>query len=362
MGGVGCVALLCACPQLLDDRFVAAGIGGSPLGGASGLGSSSDPDGGGGSVTGSAGGGSGGTSSSSADAGPQATAGTGGRESTSTPIVWDGVSEAAPCRFAPPELLSGLELGTGSERGATLDPDSDTLLLSSNRSGNEDLFEATRSGRGAAFFGLAALSVLNTAYDETTPFLAATDLALYFSSNRSGGAGGRDLYVSARLLSVASFLSASRVSNVNSVDDDTSPRLTSDELSLLFSSTRPGGPGGADLWVATRSLALLGFGAPGLLPGVNSAADEDSGHLSADQLAVVFDSTREGGLGGHDLWLATRASTDASFGSPVNLTGLNSSADEVNVTMSDDGQEIFFSSNRLDSSTYRLWRALRSCG
>lgn len=363
---------------MLDDGFVAVSSG-STLGEPSGSGSGSgDSDAGvGGSANGPAGSGgstsvagaggasdsgsSEGTGSPGADAGPSGTDGSGASEGTPTPIVWDGVSDADGCRFGPPERLSGFELATGSERGPVLDPDSATLLLSSNRSGNEDLFEATRSGRGLAFSAASALSGLNTDADESTPFLAASDLAVYFNSNRSGGSGGRDLYVSTRLVSLVPFINPSRVANVNSAEDDSSPRLAPNELSLLFSSTRPGGAGGADLWLATRSSTWLNFGTPTPLAGVNSAANEDSGHLSTDRLAIVFDSTRDGGLGGHDLWLATRTGTDSAFGSPINLTGLNSGADEVSVSMSEDGQEILFSSNRADGSAYHLWRALRTC-
>jgi WD40 repeat protein len=384
-GGVGCAAaLLCACPQMLDDRFGvtvpdarpagaggdAAGAGGALQGGASGMGGAGvggDAAGGGGVGGGGTGGGgrgeTGGSSGSlppSIDAGPTGGTGSGQLEDRETVIAWDGVDDAAACRFGAPELLSGLALG-GSEWGPAPNPNALTLLLASDAPGNEDLFEASRSSRGTTFTSATPLSTMNTASNEGSPFLAASNLALYFYSDRLGGVGGRDIYVAKRLLPVGSFLNPSPVANVNDVAMDHLPRLSADERTLVFTSTRAGGQGGADLWVATRSSTLFSFGTPVPIAGVNSAANEESGNLSADGLSIVFDSTRAGGLGGHDLWLATRSDDAAPFGEAVNLAGLNTSADEVNVLMSEDGNELFFSSNRGDGSTYQVWRGLRRC-
>ncbi len=364
-GGVGCAAaLLCACPQLLDDRFSAtapdAGRGrgggeasGEPQGGAPGIG-----------VAGAAGSGNDGASAgsegASAAAGRAGGAGSGTLDGHETVIAWDGDDDAAACRFGAPELLSGLELG-GSEWGPAPNPTALTLLLASDASGNEDLFEATRASRGTTFSSATPLSGMNTDANEGSPFLAASNLALYFYSDRLGGAGSRDIYVARRLLPVGGFFDPSPVANVNDAAMDHLPRLSADERTLVFTSTRAGGQGGADLWVATRSSALLSFGTPVPIAGVNTSANEESGNLSADGLSLVFDSTRAGGVGGHDLWLATRSDTVAPFGAAINLTGLNTSADEVNVLMSDDGNELFFSSNRGNGSTYQVWRGLRRC-
>src|SRR5262245_60311181 len=52
---------------------------------------------------------------------------------------------------------------------------------------------------------------------------------------------------------------------------------------------------------------------PTLVPNVNSSSDESFPRLSSDELELFFASTRPGGLGSGDLYLARRASRDAEF-------------------------------------------------
>src|SRR5688572_377221 len=52
------------------------------------------------------------------------------------------------------------------------------------------------------------------------------------------------------------------LSRLNSPDNDLSPFVSADGLSLYFATTRPGGAGGEDLWVAHRSSTTTDFGAP----------------------------------------------------------------------------------------------------
>jgi hypothetical protein len=368
LGGVAGVALLCACPQILEDAFVTTS-GGSPShaqSGAGGAGGAGDGGGAGGRAeggdagVGGSGGGASGAGTLAPDAGPSGVAGSEGREAPATAIAWGGTSDSA-CPFGAPELLAGFELGAHSAWGPAPEPDAFTLLFSATPDDDEDLFEATRMARGTSFGGAIALSTVNTGAHEGTPFVTANGLSIYFYSQRSGGEGSRDIYVARRPSSTDTFADEELVANVNTAALDHLPRVSADERTLVFTSTRSGGEGGTDLWMATRESSSLDFGTPVPVPGINTPAIEESGQLSLDQLTLIFNSTRSGGLGGRDLWLATRSSADAPFEPPVNLTGLNSSAQERDVVMSDDGQEVFFVSDRGDEALSRLWRAIRRC-
>jgi hypothetical protein len=257
-------------------------------------------------------------------------------------------------------LLSGFGLGSSSLWGSALAQGSLTLSFAAWPEGNEDVFETRRSGRGTTFEPAAPLPGINTASNEGTPFLSPDALSVYFYSSRAGGAGDRDLYVATRSSTSSAFANTERLANVNSSAIDHLPRL-SNALTLVFTSTRSNGQGAGDLWIATRDDATLDFEAPVPLEGINTSADEESGQLSADQLTLVFGSNRSGGAGAHDLWFATRSSASSPFAPPVNLSGLNSANDDLNVFMSEDGDEIFFSSNRGDGTTQQLWRATRNC-
>jgi len=80
---------------------------------------------------------------------------------------------------------------------------------------------------------------------------------------------------------------------------------------------------------------------------VNSAFDDDAGALSKNGLSLYFTSGREGGLGGDDLWVSQRASTDELFGEPENLGDvINTGAAERTPTLSRDGHWLLFASNR----------------
>src|SRR5262249_20059293 len=135
--------------------------------------------------------------------------------------------------------------------------------------------------------------------------------------------------------------------------------VSPDELTLVFSSARAGGAGGADLWQAERTSRTGVFSAPVPLPGVNTSANEGRAALSSDRLSVIFTSDRPGGLGGSDLWMATRASSDDDFGLATNLGELNGAAADIDPSLSEDGLDVLFASSRGGRS--ELWRAQRSC-
>jgi Tol biopolymer transport system component len=128
---------------------------------------------------------------------------------------------------------------------------------------------------------------------------------------------------------------------------------------LVFSSTRAGGSGSADLWVSRRASRGEAFSAPAALGGVNSSAYEGRAALASDQRSIIFASRRDGGRGNNDLWAASRTSLDQDFGPAENLVELNSSDADIDPSLSDDGRELLFVSNRRGRS--EIFRATRPC-
>jgi hypothetical protein len=140
---------------------------------------------------------------------------------------------------------------------------------------------------------------------------------------------------------------------VNSALDEASPFPLAEPGSgpvLYFSSTRPGLGTGGDLY---RSESHGGtFGPARLVPGLNSAADDAQPNLRRDGLEIFFYSTRPGagGLGGPDIYSATRASTSAPWSTPVNLgSHVNSAAGDTRPSLSWDGTHLYFGSTRAAS-------------
>ena len=119
---------------------------------------------------------------------------------------------------------------------------------------------------------------------------------------------------------------------INSSASDQGPAISKDGLSLYFHSNRPGGLGGFDMYVSQRESVTDPWGAPiNLGPTVNTAFDEGNPAFSRDGHLLFFQSIRPGGLGGIDLWVSSRNHTHDEFNwePAVNLgAGVNSSADE----------------------------------
>lgn len=94
------------------------------------------------------------------------------------------------------------------------------------------------------------------------------------------------------------------------------------------------------------------FGEPtNLGPTVNSSANDFGTSISPDGLSHYFSSNRPGGSGGHDLWVTTREKIDDDWGNPVNLgPTVNSSAWDSCPEISADGLSLYFASTRLGGS------------
>ena len=141
---------------------------------------------------------------------------------------------------------------------------------------------------------------------------------------------------------------------INSTAKDLAASLSRDGRSLYFTSTRSEGFGGEDIWVSRRNSKNDDWGAPvNLGPTINSFALERLRYLSPNGHLLLFQSNRGGGFGESDLWVSRRNGVDDDFGwgAPVNLGPMiNSSADEIGVdfVLGNEGRSnrIYFASDR----------------
>ena len=80
-----------------------------------------------------------------------------------------------------------------------------------------------------------------------------------------------------------------------------------DGLEMLVSSNRKGSIGTNDIWVSTRTTTSGAWSTPvNLGPPINSGFSEGGSALSCDGTTMYFYSTRPGGFGGQDLYVSTR--------------------------------------------------------
>jgi hypothetical protein len=64
--------------------------------------------------------------------------------------------------------------------------------------------------------------------------------------------------------------------------------LTPDELVLYLTSSRTGGAGGTDIWMATRATTAVNFDTPINIAALNTASPESGGWVSADNCVIYF--------------------------------------------------------------------------
>jgi hypothetical protein len=84
------------------------------------------------------------------------------------------------------------------------------------------------------------------------------------------------------------------------------------------------------------------FEAPVLEAAPSSPLQDESPSLSRNGLALYFSSNRDGGVGGTDLYVATRADRASSFGEALNLTALNTAESESSPSISANGLRLYY--------------------
>lgn len=132
---------------------------------------------------------------------------------------------------------------------------------------------------------------------------------------------------------------------INTSGTEKAPTVSPDGNELYFFREEPG-VGAFDLFVSLWSGTSWGTSTnAGLLAAVNRAGSNDLGpFVSRDGLKLYFSSNRPGGYGGYDLYYATRGAPGAAWGAPMNLgAAVNSAADsELGPSVSADEALIFF--------------------
>ena len=161
--------------------------------------------------------------------------------------------------------------------------------------------------------------------------------ALWFTRNRPGGPGGYDIWMSKR---AGGTWGAATPVPFNSPTRDFDPAFSFDGRTVYFSSDRPGGLGGDDLWRV--SVNGDGFGTPrNLGPGVNSARNEWAAMVSTDG-TLLFSSNGRGGAGRFDLFIAREGRGEFKKAEALR-GGINTPADEFDATFLADQKTVLFS-------------------
>jgi hypothetical protein len=212
-------------------------------------------------------------------------------------------------------------------------------------------------------------SELNTSFLEGCPMLTRDGLQLYMASNRPGGIGvsNLDIWVAERSSLDGPFGTPVNVgAPINSESNDFCPSPLRDGHGFLFVSNRTGPDtcGGADIYL-TRYDPVNGWQEPvNLGCDVNSPADEAGPVLSFAEPGppiLYFSSARPDELGGNDLYMSEMTGA-WTFGPAELVPGVNSDYEDMQPSVSQDGRELVFASNRpggLGTANFDIWSASR---
>ncbi|HVF30777.1 MAG TPA: hypothetical protein VNA22_07380 [Pyrinomonadaceae bacterium] len=211
---------------------------------------------------------------------------------------------------------------------------------------------------------------INSEFDDHAAIITKDEKTMYFTSNRTGSVGGsEDIWVSTRKtknspwrepFNLGPTINTDRMERVRS--------FSADGRVLLFQSDRVGGLGLTDIWAVYRQHVNDDFAwsePVNLGAMINTPSPElAANYLFADAGRVkklFFSSSKPGGFGGPDIYESTI--NDLGFEISENIFELNSPSIETCFWVRDDGLELIFSSNRPnlagDIQQHDMWVAYR---
>ncbi len=226
-----------------------------------------------------------------------------------------------------------------------------------------------RKNTDPAFGKVVNLETVNSGSWDNRIYMTGDELTMYFQSNRAGGQGAHDIWASTRESQEEPWQEPANIGGpVNSEYEEFSVCVSPDNLSLYFSSDRPGGYGAYDIWLSTRNNMQEQWQEPeNLGPAINSEYCETGPTLSPDGLELYFSdysntAPRPGGVGQEDIWVSRRRGVTAAWEPAENIGSVvNSGYVDFNPFLAVDGLLLFFSSQRDDNPGNKdIWYTCRA--
>ena len=243
-----------------------------------------------------------------------------------------------------PTNLSSVN-STSSDFAPYVSASGDMLYFSSNRDDDQEDFYVSEF-QGKRWGKPVPLGEpINSDANEGSMAISADGTMIVFTAcGRTDTYGGCDLYFS-ELTSSGWSEPRNMGRNVNSKVWDGHPSISSDGNWLYFSSDRYGGFGGRDLWRCPRK--ENGWGkAKNLGYPLNNARDQTSPFIHPDGVTLYYSSAGHGGLGMLDIF-KTELDSTGDWSEPVNIgPPVNTPESDYFFSIPAKGDLIYFSSDR----------------
>jgi outer membrane protein OmpA-like peptidoglycan-associated protein/Tfp pilus assembly protein PilF len=221
----------------------------------------------------------------------------------------------------------------------------------------EDFYTSTRNEDGTWSKGIPVGSPLSTVFNEGAQSLSSDgktmyyticqgDCDLYFSTINSDGSWGHPLKLHPAINSEKS--------------SEKQPSISPDGQMLYFVSNRPGGLGGFDIWVSVKNPNGVWGNAVNLGQPVNSPGNEQSPFIHFDNKTLYFSSNDHIGMGGQDIFVS-HLTDSGKWSEPLNLGyPINTCKNEEGLVVNAIGKTAYYSSNYIpdkgmDIYTFELY-------
>ncbi|MGI4760670.1 MAG: OmpA family protein [Janthinobacterium lividum] len=247
-----------------------------------------------------------------------------------------------------PELLPAPLNQFRDQYFPVLTADSKSLIFTVQRSPekryqeNEDVFISTLAADGTFGAPQSISPNINSRENEGTATISGDGNTLVFTScGRAGGVGDCDLYISRRR---GNQWTAPRNLGllVNSKAWDSQPSLSADGRTLYFASQRGGGLGGYDIYVSTVGpdgswMQARNLGAP-----INTPGDDLGPFIHASGTTLYYATNGLVGLGSSDIFRAELGAS-GQWSAPRNLGyPFNTFANEASLYISSDNKRAYY--------------------
>ena len=248
-----------------------------------------------------------------------------------------------PVPFNPKNLGANINT-SANEYFPYLLPDGKLFTFTRLSNRQEDLWYAWRND---TLFSKAIPfdNKINTDDNEGACAMDASGTFLFFTAcNRADGYGSCDIYYSKKI--DGQWTTPHGIGKpVNTGNWEAQPSFSADGKALYFVSNRPGGYGGRDIWVSYLDENMK-LGEPkNLGPNVNTKWDDQCPFIHADNQTLYFTSNGWPGMGNADIFMSKK--TDSGWTKAVNIGyPINTENDDNGLTVSYDGKTAFLASNR----------------
>ena len=190
---------------------------------------------------------------------------------------------------------------------------------------------------------------INTLYHESSLSLNADGSQLYIYRSENGG----DIYIS-KLNDDGTYSELKPLSeSINSSFSENSISESPDGQTLFFSSDRPGGLGGLDIYYSTKEKNGKWSRAKNLGEVINTEYDDDSPFIHYDGKTLYFSTKGRKGMGGYDIFKSEYDSVGGEWSEPINLGyPINTPDNDVFFVSTKDGKRGYYASVREDGYGY----------